>query len=76
LKGDEAATTRQRYWIFETRFQPRSVTGAAVWRHRFMPIEATIFLRGPIPLISPYLKIRVDPVRSEYQAPASTKNLS
>jgi hypothetical protein len=63
LKGDEAATTRQWYWIFETSLSITVSHRPAVWRHRFMPIKATIFLRGPIPLISLHLTIRVDPVR-------------
>jgi hypothetical protein len=50
----------------------RRRTGPPIVRHTLAAIEAPIFLRGPIALISPRLKIGFRPVRQEY-APAGEK---
>ncbi len=50
----------------KSRFQPRSGTRAPIMRHALAAIEAPIFLRRPIALSAPCLKIRLSPFRQEH----------
>jgi hypothetical protein len=54
------------WWAGKGRRLPRSGTCPPIMRHVLAAIKAPIFLGGPIPLITPRLKIRLGALRQEH----------